>query len=188
MPRSMKFCCGCTGVNSLIPGRCGCDFKCVKFQTQLGVWYLDYTSKYYTGMISFTVSQPCRMGHGQHLILKWIWIEVMTWCCQSTSHYPSQCRHMASLGHDEFLLYEPTNLLMAFFVLSFTITWVNCHIILYASQFFYVPGQVKPASRAIGLWQNLDMLSPLLFSYQWINYWDIRVPYFSLYFMLINHY
>ena len=45
--------------------------------------------------------------HWTLLMIKSTLVQVMAWCCQASSHYLSQCwpdlcRHMASLGHNEF--------------------------------------------------------------------------------------
>ena len=66
--------------NSLSPGKCGCDFKCVDFHCNLG-----------TGMLSIQINFTLRWMPEDHTNGKSELIQVMAWWCQVASHYMSQC-------------------------------------------------------------------------------------------------
>ena len=62
-------------INSLIPGRCICNFKCVMFKH----------------IVMFSVKLPLGDCHRTSLVKSQHWIQVMAWCHQTTSHYLNQC-------------------------------------------------------------------------------------------------
>ena len=80
---------GSDGVNSLAPGRYYCKFKLIIFK---------FTSQKDILSISCEMALwwiPQDLPDGQSTL-----VQVMAWCCQSTSHYPIQCwpRFMSAYG------------------------------------------------------------------------------------------
>ena len=87
-------------VNSLASGRCNCYPRLFNFKLTLGINVLS---------ISCKITLRCMP---QDLTDDSTLIQVMTWCCQATSHYMWQCwprslsPYMVSLGHNVSMLFN----------------------------------------------------------------------------------
>ena len=77
------------GINSLAPGRCGCNFRNIIFELISWIDTLSATSKIVVRWMPQNSSDD-----------KSTLVQVMAWCGQATNHYLNQCwpRSMSSYG------------------------------------------------------------------------------------------
>ena len=86
-------------INSLIPGKCGCNLKLVISKL---IWKLQNLS------CAFHVNLPSGECHKTSLKISRTLVQVMSWCYQATIHYLNQCwaslcHHMLSPGNNELI-------------------------------------------------------------------------------------
>ena len=88
-------CTWCWTINSLAPGRPGCNFKTAIFNLVLLI-----------GILTSSKDNALRWMPRDLTDDKSTLVQVMAWCRKATSHYLSQCwpssmSHMATPGHNE---------------------------------------------------------------------------------------